>query len=364
MIISILSFFILVILGHYFAWRLVLSACPKLKRKRYLVLTIFIAITLIFLGDFIYLHQNDSAIFSYIYVISAVLFGLLSQLMLTGTAYYVLILMAKPFLSKKEYFNKLELITATVFLGLATLLFILGSYNAFYPHVKNITLNNWSQELKGKSIIQLSDLHLGAIYCPVYLERIVRQVNSLEPDIIIISGDLFDGSDEHLSEFITPLSEFSSPAIFVAGNHDSYVSSEEVASTVAAAGLINLSDSAVVIDDLQIIGFKYSGRADSNQRREIKDLSVDSNIASIVVNHVPVDQGEAMALGADLMLSGHTHRGQIFPFSLVINFIYGRFAYGLENYETMSVYTSAGTGTWGPPLRTLFPGEIIRFVLE
>src|SRR5680860_334112 len=206
-IISILSFFILVILGHYFAWHLSLSACPKLKHKKYLLLAIFIALTLIFLGDFIYLHQNDTPIFSYIYVVSAVFFGFLSQLMLAGTAYYLLVLIAKPFLRKKEYFKKLKLIIARVFLALAMLLFILGSYNAFYPQVKDITLNNWPAELKGKSVVQLSDLHLGAIYRPAFLQRIVNQVNALNPNMVINSGVLFDGSDEHLSEFIQPLSE-------------------------------------------------------------------------------------------------------------------------------------------------------------
>ncbi|MBN2884489.1 metallophosphoesterase [Patescibacteria group bacterium] len=363
-IISILSFFILVISGHYFAWHLSISACPRLKSKKYYLLSIFIAITLIFIGDFIYLHQNDSSIFSYIYVTGAVLFGFLSQLMLTGTAYYLIILIAKVFLKKKEYFRKIELILARVFIIIAIFLFILGSYNAFYPQVKNIALNNWPQELKGKSVVQLSDLHLGAIYRPAYLRRIVNQVNNLHPNLIIISGDLFDGSDEHLDEFIQPLSEFIAPVIFVAGNHDTYVASDEIVNTVESAGLINLSDNSIIIDGLQVIGFKYSGREDSHQRREIENLEQGDSLAQVVVNHVPVDQAEAKSLGADLMLSGHAHRGQIFPFSLVINFIYGRFAYGLEDYEGMSVYTSAGTGTWGPPLRTLLPGEIIKFNFE
>jgi len=362
--VSILAFFVLVILGHYFAWHLALSACPRLKNKKYLLLAIFISITLIFLGDFIYLHQNDAPIFSYIYVVSAVLFGFLSQLMLAGATYYILILGAKIFISKKEYFQEVKSMLAITFLVLAAILFVLGSYNAFYPRVKNITLDNWLPELKGKSVVQLSDLHLGAIYRPAYLQRLVKQVNDLNANMIIISGDLFDGSDEHLSEFIQPLSELSAPTIFVAGNHDTYVSEEEVSNTVSAAGFINLNDDAIIIDGLQIIGFKYSGREDSDQRREIKDLDSGEHFAQIVVNHVPVDQAEAKALDANLMLSGHTHRGQIFPFSLVINFIYGRFAYGLEDYEGMTVYTSAGTGTWGPPLRTLLPGEIIKFNFE
>ena len=364
MIVSVLSFFVLVILGHYFSWHLSLAACPRLKMKKYWLLAIYIAITIIFLGSFIYLHQSNSQIFSYIYVSSAVLFGLLSQLMLLGTLYYLLRFISLPLSRFREFYKKYSVLLAQVFTLLALGLFILGTYNAFFPHVKNIDLDNWPGELKGKSIVQLSDLHLGAVYRPNYLSRIVEQVNALNPDVIIISGDLFDGSDESLPEFIEPLSKFSAPAVFVPGNHDAYVMDDEVKRTVVASGLINLSDSAMLVDGIEIIGFKYSGREDSGQRRVIDNLNQVDGLAAIVVNHVPVDQAEARALGADLMLSGHTHRGQIFPFSIVINLLYGRFAYGLEDYEGMSVYTSAGTGTWGPPLRTLFPGEIIKFNLQ
>jgi predicted MPP superfamily phosphohydrolase len=363
MIISVLSFFLLVILGHYFAWYLSLQACPRLKIKKYWLLAIYIVITTIFLSSFIYLHQNDGQVFSYIYFVSAVLFGLLSQLMLLGVLYYLLMLIARAMVSIKDLQKKYSVRLAQIFILLAVALFVVGTYNAFYPQVKNINLVNWPTELKGKTVVQLSDLHLGAIYRPNYVNRIVKQVNTLNADMIIISGDLFDGSDESLQEFIEPLSKFSVPTIFVSGNHDPYVVDDEVIQTVLSAGLINLSDSAEVIDGIEVIGFKYSGREDSDQRRAIANLDQTDSLAKIVVNHVPVDQAEAKALGADLMLSGHTHRGQIFPFSIIINLLYGRFAYGLEDYEGMSVYTSAGTGTWGPPLRTLFPGEIIQFNL-
>jgi len=363
MFVSVLAFFLLVISGHYFAWYLSLQACPRLKIKKYWLLIIYIAITTIFLTSFIYLHQNDGPIFSYIYFVSAVLFGLLSQLMLLGALYWILKIVSKIMPLSKSLYDKYNFRLAQVFILFALALFIIGTYNAFYPQVKNINLDNWPQELKGKRVVQLSDLHLGAIYRPAYLARIVDQVNNLNPDLIIISGDLFDGSDEHLFEFIEPLSKFSAPTIFVPGNHDTYVADSEINQTVAAAGLINLSDRAIAIDGIELIGFKYSGREDSNQRRVIENLNQADSFAKIVVNHVPVDQAEAKSLGANLMLSGHTHRGQIFPFSLVINLIYGRFAYGLENYEGMMTYTSAGTGTWGPPLRTLFPGEIIQFNL-
>ena len=364
MIISLLVFLLLVILGHYFAWYLCLAAFPRAYRHRFWLLTAFIVITFIFLGDFIWLHQSDGPFFQYLYVFSAVLFGLLSQLMLFGLLFSI-----REVLLKYWTWLRLHCIlpqpssAARLLLIFAGVFFILGTYNAFFPRVKTIILSGWPEELKGKSFVHLSDLHLGAVYRPLWLQMIANKVSSLNPDFVIISGDLFDGSDEHISEFIPTLRNLPSPTIFVPGNHDYYVPEDAATETALAGNLIFLSDAAVRIDGLEVVGFNYVGRDDSGLNREIKDLS-DEQLTRIVVNHVPVDQAEAKALDASLMLSGHTHRGQIFPFSAFVRLLYGRFSYGLENYEGITTYTSAGTGTWGPPLRTLFPGEIIRFVIE
>ncbi|HQL34852.1 MAG TPA: metallophosphoesterase [bacterium] len=361
---SILVFLFLVISGHYFAWHLCLSAFPSWHRWRFWILSAFVAVTFIFLGDFIWLHQGDSAFFRYLYVFGAILFGLLSQLMLFGFLFYLHEILLKHWTGKRLRCASLQpRLVARLLLILAGLFFILGTYNAFLPRVKTIVLRGWPEELKGKSFVQLSDLHLGAVYRPAWLEMIVRKVNALNPDFVVISSDLFDGSDEHLSEFIPVLRTFSPVTIFVPGNHDYYIPAEKAQETALAGNLIFLSDAAINVDGLEVIGLNYVNRDDSGLRREIKNLG-DGQLTRIVVNHVPVDQAEAKALEARLMLSGHTHRGQIFPFSFFTYLLYGRFSYGLENYEGMTTYTNAGTGTWGPPVRTLLPGEIIRFVIE
>lgn len=364
-ILSIIVFLSLVVIGHYFAWRLTLKFFPVLKPWRYYLLGIFAVITTFFIMSFMLLHQSDSALLAWVYVFSAVFFGLLSQLMLLGFLHWLLSFV-RSFLpsSLKVILVKKEQLITNIFGIIVLALFALGTFNAYYPQVRGITLTGWPEELRGKTIVQLSDLHLGAVYRPNSLARVVKKVNQLNPDIVIISGDLFDGSDEKLSEFISVLKDFKATTIFVPGNHDYYVPDGEVDKTVLAGEVVTLSDRAGNFDGIEVIGFNYIGREHSNLRREITGLSLDNNLPRIVVNHVPVDQAEAKALNAKLMLSGHTHRGQIFPFSFFLNLLYGRFSYGLEDYEGMMTYTSAGTGTWGPPLRTLFPGEIIKFVIE
>lgn len=362
-IMPVILFFVLVFSGHYFAWKLILAAWPQLKSKKYFILAPLIIITLGFLGSFSLLNASVASHYlAYLFVSFAILFGYLSQFMLFGFIFFFRSILLKtwPWARMNCIFPDPKTV-ARIFLIIITFFCLLGSYNAFFPRIKTINLSSFNEATKGTKLVHLSDLHLGAVYRPFWLERVVKQVNRLEADYIIISGDLFDGSDRELAEFIPALSGFKAPTIFVSGNHDSYIFGKEVFNTTEAAGLITLADRAQVFKGMEVIGFNYLSNEDSNLRREIADLDLENSYPRIVVNHVPVDQAEALVLNAKLMLMGHTHRGQIFPFSLATNWLYGKYAYGLEQYEEMITYTSAGTGTWGPPFRTLFPGEIIVF---
>jgi predicted MPP superfamily phosphohydrolase len=365
---SILPFFLfltLVIAGHYFAYLLLINAFSKLKSRRVLVILALSLVTVLFISSLILLYRFQNNFLMPAYLTLAVSFGLLTQLMIFGFLFFArkMILNFCPF-AKRNCILPDPKSAARLMLIFAASLFLLGTYNAFFPKVKTITLKAFSEEIKGKSFVHLSDLHLGAVYRPSWQKMISQKVNALEADFVIISGDLFDGSDSSLSEFVAPLSSFSKTTIFVPGNHDSYIFGAEVEETVKKAGLIYLVDEAFELPDFEVVGFNYVSNKESDMRREIEGLKEEKLKYRIVINHVPVDQAEANALGADLMLMGHAHRGQIFPFSLATRLIYGHYAHGLSNYNDMTTYTSAGTGTWGPPLRTLFPGEIILFKFE
>lgn len=363
--IPLISFFILVFWGHYFAWKLILASSLKLQNRKYLVLSILVFISVSFFASFIFLHSINNSALAIFYVIAAIFFGLFSQLMFFGFIFYCRLLIIRywPWAKLHCIFPDSKTV-ARIFLILVALFFLIGSYNAYFPRIKEIELDDFLESDSSVNFVQLSDLHLGAVNRPYWLSRLAKKVNKVDPDFIIISGDLFDGTDLKLNEFIEPLQRFNAPIIFVPGNHDAYLYKDEVDLTSKTAGIITLSDEARVINGLEIIGFKFLSNEDSSIRREISNIETEKIYPRIVVNHVPVDQAEALALDADLMLSGHTHRGQIFPFSLATSWLYGKYAYGLEFYEEMQTYTTAGTGTWGPPFRTLLPGEIILFRLK
>lgn len=365
MIISFLVFLSLVILGHYFAWRLVLEAYPRSFPYRRWILGFFIVITTFFLSIFVIMRGEGGDFIHNLYAISAVMFGFLTQMMLFGAMYWafftVFSMIKSPY--QQAWLNRKRLV-ACITLSIATILFVLGTYNAYNPRVKTIVLSGWPQELSGKSFVHLSDLHIGSVYRPAWVARIAGMVNNLEPNFTIISGDLIDGSDGKLDKFVPAMQSFEAPLIFTPGNHDYYIYEGEMERLIEEGDVILLSDAAAVFENIEVIGFNYLAREHSDVRREIANLRPENDLPRLVINHVPVDQAEAEALEAKLMLSGHTHRGQIFPISAMTWLLYGRFSYGLETYNEMLTYTSAGTGTWGPPLRTNGFGEIIVFRFE
>jgi predicted MPP superfamily phosphohydrolase len=337
---------LLFILTHYFAGDLIYNAF-NFKNKKYLAYLIPALITLLFLSSIVLIEYSNEVIFNYFYIISAVLFGFLTQVLIFGSIFYFV----KYIVSKKRFL-------ARIFISAAVVIFLLGTYNAFFPRVKRVELNNYKTNIQ---IVHLSDLHLGLIYTPSYLDNLVTKVNNLEAGVVVISGDLFDGSDKEIRKFIPALQGFSSPVVFVPGNHDHNIDKDLLTNTISKAGLLELKNKAKVIKGVEFIGFDYLSDKDSNIRREVDNLNINKENLRVVINHVPVDQAEAYALEADLMLSGHTHRGQISPFSLVVRQIYNDFSYGVTKYKEMVTYTSSGVGTWGPPQRTLFPGEIVIF---
>jgi len=343
---------LLFILSHYFAGQLIYNTF-SFKKRKYLAYLIPFLVTFFFIFNVVLINYINKSFFDFIYIISAVLFGFLTQMLIFGAIFYF----AKFIVAKRK-------LLAKILFSLVVFMFLLGTYNAFFPRVKRIEINNLNNFKDSIRIVHLSDLHLGLTYQTNYLKKLAIKVNALEADIVVISGDLFDGNDSEIKKFIPALKSFNNPIVFVPGNHDHYIDENLLTSIVLEAGLHELKNEAYNIKGVEFIGFDYLNDTDSDIRREIDNLSANKQNLRVVINHVPVDQAEAHALKADLMLSGHAHRGQISPFSLFVRYLYGDFSYGLSDYKGMITYTSAGVGTFGPPLRTLFPGEIVVFYIN
>jgi len=256
--------------------------------------------------------------------------------------------------------------------GFYSLAFLIGAYSVFHAartRVKRVTIRlpNLPPSWRGRTAALVSDLHLGHIRNRRFLRRIVRMIMRLQPDILFIPGDLFDGTEIDPDRLAEPWTAFSAPlgAFFVTGNHEQFSSPAGYLDVVKRSGIRVLENERIVIDGLQIVGVHYLDSTHAEHCRSVlKGVGLDPAAASILLIHTPDRMAVAAEMGFSLQLSGHTHRGQFFPFTLLVSRIYGRFAYGLNQFENLLVYTSCGAGTWGPPMRLATTPEIVFFRFE
>ncbi len=253
-----------------------------------------------------------------------------------------------------------------IFLILTALISFFGFWGAFSTHLKEIEIpiDNLPDFWQGKKIIQLSDVHLGAIYRQKSMARIVRLVGKVRPELVLITGDLFDGTDGDFSQSGKELLALHAPegVFFVCGNHESRLVSAGPIEHLTGSGIELLDNRLVNVHGLQILGVAYpkKGVRSFSLTKAIKSLpGFDRQKPNILMFHQPIQFAEAADAGVDLYLSGHTHYGQMFPFNLLADLVYHGYSYGVKKFNNMTALISSGVGTWGPPLRTLSRSEIV-----
>jgi hypothetical protein len=220
---------------------------------------------------------------------------------------------------------------------------------------------------RGRTAALVTDLHLGPLSGAAFLRRVIARLRVLQPDAVFISGDMFDGPTHDLDSLVAPWREFTSRRgiYYVTGNHDEFAERNLYLDPVRRVGIHVLHNAMVSIDGLQLVGVHDSEAGDATELRSILNRAgIDRQRASILLAHRPVNLAIAEEEGISLQLSGHTHRGQIWPWNLLVSRIYGGFGYGLAQLGKMQVYTSSGVGTWGPPLRLGTQSEIVLIRFE
>ncbi len=235
-----------------------------------------------------------------------------------------------------------------------------------------VTLDRWPLALDGLRVVQVSDLHIGPLIDGVWLNHVVDQINELKPDMIVITGDLVDGSIADLAAQVEPLAKLQAPEgiYFITGNHEYYSGAEEWCAHVASLGIRVLRNEWVRINTPRG-SFDLAGVDDFAARqhggKNITETLAERDAARpvILLAHQPKDVHEAAANNVDLQLSGHTHGGQIWPFNLLV-YLQQPFTEGLHRYKETAtqIYVSAGTGFWGPPMRLGTTAEITHLTLR
>ncbi len=256
------------------------------------------------------------------------------------------------------------------FLVLAFIMTILGTLNALHPAIRKVavSIDNLPAAWQGQTIVQLSDVHLGYVYGPKFMQSVVEDINQLNPDLILITGDLYDGESARLAESTAYLNDLRSRygVYFITGNHETFLGLEKTKSLLSATQVKTLSNELVSLDGLDLIGLAYLGEGSAKKLWEnlqaVPDFNPDH--PAILLYHEPIDIDRIKDSGIDLMLTGHTHRGQLWPFNFITELVYHGFDYGFYRLGNFSLYVSPGAGTWGPPMRTSARSEITVFQLN
>ncbi|SEM73813.1 metallophosphoesterase [Lihuaxuella thermophila] len=248
-----------------------------------------------------------------------------------------------------------------------------GGWNARHPVVTEyeVEVNKDAGSMKQLRIAMVSDIHYGSIIRAERLNRLVEMIHETRPDIVLLAGDLTDGRlpPEDARKLAEVLGRIQAPygTFAVPGNHDRDLREKdsEFMRSLKEAGIRVLKDNYVSVGD----SFYLIGRDDPNRRSvpprlELNELmkGVDSSKPLILLDHQPIDLEKAQASGIDLQLSGHTHRGQIFPANLITGWIY-ELDWGLLQKGTYHLIVSCGYGTWGPPLRIGNQPEVVSVTL-
>ena len=261
---------------------------------------------------------------------------------------------------------------------------VVGFFNArrtpAVVHV-DVPIQGLPSALQGFTLAQISDIHVGPTIKQAYLQRIVRKVNTLGADVVAITGDLVDGSVAALAAHVAPLAQLQSRhgTFFVTGNHEYYSGAQAWVAELRRLGLTVLLNEHVVLhhgsargsdaqDDSQTMAAlvlagvtDFSAHHFDRTHRSNPQAAIDgappAAMVRVLLAHQPRSAPAAAQAGFDLQLSGHTHGGQFWPWNLLVP-MQQPFTAGLARLQNLWVYTSRGTGYWGPPKRFGAPSEI------
>jgi len=247
-------------------------------------------------------------------------------------------------------------------IGLGLLLTSYGIWNAYTIRVKEITipLNGLTREIRA---VHITDVHLGNFRGKGEVDKIVGKIKEINPDVVFNTGDMFD-SKAHFGKDNDVLAAFRTlgmPHYFVYGNHDQHVGTEEVIRQMRGANATVLLNEVAYFGELQIIGlnnmladrhsFDIHTAEDPETIEEVLNgLVISKDYPTIVLHHRPDGVEYMQRKDVELLLAGHTHAGQVFPFIFIAKLMFG-YNRGLYRYETMNIYVSEGSGTIFVPVR-------------
>ncbi len=336
------------------------------KTKRYI--NIFLAINLLGVLGYIFVRYNPS-VPNWIYFLLSLPIGMIFLLFI-ATIFYELssrLLNKLPINEKRRDFFKKSLDIGAI--ALAGSVNAKAMYNAKYIELEkvDIKIKNLKEEY---SIVQLSDIHIGGLINKEFIANLVKKVNDLNPDIVVITGDLVDTNLIYAKPALDELKNIQSKYgnYFIVGNHEYFHGVKSIINYVNILGFKTLENENVYIGK-KSRGFYLAGVYDvfgyriENYEPDLKKaLEGTLNYPKVLLAHQPRYIKEVEDV--DLVLCGHTHGGQIAPFNLLVK-LQQPYLKGLyQHNDTTQIYVNKGTGFWGPPMRLGASSEITYITIK
>lgn len=361
-IIGITSLIIYAGLVYYIGWNGYRWLRPERSSSKFKIL--YITAVVIAAGSFIIGRMSGVTLLSKIGAYWMAIFYLL--LLLVPVAHISVIVLRLTRLQRSTVQKRTGIVTLVLMLSLL----LYGTYNAYDPRIRpySIQMERGHSSMDTLTIAMAADTHFGLLSGKDHAMRLVKEINAMKPDIILLPGDLIDDDiqpfldqkiDEVLSELGAPLGVYAS-----LGNHDRHNGKmQELIDTIEQSGITVLYDDAVTINDqLTVIGRK--DRSDPS-RLDLEQImkEVDLSKPVILLDHQPYDLDIAQKAGIDLMLSGHTHHGQVFPGNFITASIYEN-DWGYLKKVSMHSIVTGGFGFWGPPIRIGTRSEIVKIQVD
>lgn len=357
-------------------WQGIGKAIPMLNSKVYWILFILIAVSYILvrtLGKYMPSFLSET-------------FEIVGGYWMAAMYYLILVL---PLIDLMRFLNRrikflpskltqhesTALVISVFILICLTSVMIYGTWSGRSPKVTryNIDINKKNSKLSELKIVMVSDLHLGSIINNSRLTVMVDKINELQPDLVLMPGDIIDdrieafisqNMGENLSRIKARYGVYAS-----LGNHDgSGEGAKETVKELQSAGIKVLRDSSILVEDSFYIVGKDDTAAFRGSEEKGKELEailegIDKSKTMLLMNHQPINLEVAEKLGIDLQVSGHTHKGQFFPNNFITNRIF-EIDYGYLRKGSLSTVVSSGFGTWGPPIRIGSRSEIVEILIK
>ena len=370
---------VLFVLYAYVGLRFVMPLDIMSSYKYLLCFTLFVFYCFPIIGIILYFNKIENNLSTLIHWLGYTGLGFVSLLFFIQAS-ADLILLLKSLFAKGHSFDPhrrafLSLSAKTIVGGIAGIGSIWGLYNALKePVIKRveIKIDGLPESLKDFRMAQITDLHVGSMITGNFVETVTRKIQELNADILFFTGDAADGSVQSYGKHLHSLAEINPRygKYFVTGNHEYYSDMNGWLQFIEELGfkiLVNESQNIIVNDaTIMITGIpdRGGGHFSSFHKTDMEKAMGGMNPSDlkILLAHQPKDVEHALKYGFDLQLSGHTHGGQYFPFSLLVQMAHP-FIKGLHKRENTWIYINQGTGYWGPPLRIGTEPEITEITL-